>query len=379
MIQNRNWESPESEILINPAFSQNDQQRFKKILECSENLPGHIWLSTSGSTVMKWVGLSKKAILSSAQAMNAHLMSQSSDIWIQTLPEFHVAGLAVCARAFLSGAKIANFKAICAKWDPLKFHRYVQENHGTLTSIVPAQLYDLVRNQLRAPSTLRAVLVGGGALTHDLFEKAVQLNWKVLPTYGLTECASSIAIAPLDCWEKKESFRLKVLPHLEIKSEQDRLNIKGDSLFTTYAVYEHAEINFVDPKQKGWFATEDRGQLQNNELTLLGRLDDCIKIGGERVDFAQLEQRLQTIKNRLSLETDMTLVAYSDERLGHVIHLAIDSKEGSDEVIKIFNQQVLPFERIRYVHLVPCIPRSSLYKVLRRELLAIIVEQVNNI
>ena len=56
------WDSEESHVFLNPTYSLEEQKKFKTLLEASP-VKGHIWLSTSGSTVAKWVGLSKEAIL----------------------------------------------------------------------------------------------------------------------------------------------------------------------------------------------------------------------------------------------------------------------------------------------------------------------------
>ena len=55
-----------------------------------------------------------------------------------------------------------------------------------------------------------------------------------------------------------------------------------------------------------------------------------------------------------------------DERLGHVIHLAVT--RDAVAIRDAFNARVAPFERAREVHLVNVIPRSALGKLLRQRL-----------
>src|SRR4051812_23438722 len=98
-----NWESNHSEMLLNPRYDPFVQDQFKKIITSTTHLPGHIWVATSGSTTVKWVGLSKASILASAHAVNEHLMSTSKDIWVHALPDFHVGGLGIWARSYLNG------------------------------------------------------------------------------------------------------------------------------------------------------------------------------------------------------------------------------------------------------------------------------------
>jgi O-succinylbenzoic acid--CoA ligase len=60
-----------------------------------------------------------------------------------------------------------------------------------------------------------------------------------------------------------------------------------------------------------------------------------------------------------------------DERLGQAIHLAATAE--ADELVRRFNERVLPFERIRGVYRVAEIPQSPLGKLLRARLLQMIV------
>ena len=134
---------------------------------------------------------------------------------MHSLPDFHVGGLGIWARAYLSGAAVVDFKqAHPGKWQSQAFYQYIQQVKGTLSALVPAQIYDLAALECPAPSSLRAVIVGGGALLPGLYERAVALGWPLLPSYGLTECGSQVATAALESWQQKEPS-LQLLPHLK--------------------------------------------------------------------------------------------------------------------------------------------------------------------
>lgn len=374
-VMNVSWESSESHLLLNLSYSKDEQKRFQHILKVASNWHGHVWLSTSGSSVLKWVGLSKQALLASAAAVNKHLASHQDDCWIHALPHFHVGGLGIWARAYLSGAKVCDFKkAYPGKWRPEEFYTFVQSTKGTLTALVPTQLYDLVALGWRAPSSLRAVIIGGGALLPSLYERAVDLRWPVLPSYGLTECASQVATASLDSWKESTMPALELLSHMQACEQYEHLCFAGPSLLSIYAFLEDKEVRLVDPKVNGWFFSEDRGRLQNRQVHIWGRADAIVKVSGENVDLARLETHLQTLRLKLSLRAEVVLLAMPDARLGRIIHLASDSsqKEQIDLLIQEFQQSVLPFERIRKVHLLAQLPRSSLGKILKQELMTLI-------
>ena len=356
------WDSEQSHLLLNPRLPEQEALLWGPLLELTKDYPSHIWLATSGSTQMKLVALHKKAILASAKAVNEHLEAVSADVWINPLPFFHVGGLGIWARASLNGAAVYPF---LDKWSPLHFHQMIVEKKGTLTALVPAQVYDLVIHSLTAPQSLRAVIVGGGALQKSLYRKARTLGWPLLPSYGLTECASQVATATYQSLSEDGFPEMKLLPHVRVKTDaNDCICISGPSLLSAYAIFEQGSLRFFNPVMERWLLTQDRGTLTGNSLRLMGRLGDFIKIGGESVEMGRLEKILEEIKLRQEISFDVVLAAVPDMRLGHVIHLFSTGKQ-VETLKKEYDHQVLPFERIRKVHFVDVIPRSSINKVLK--------------
>ena len=258
------------------------------------------------------------------------------------------------------------------KWDPKLYYQLLCENKGTLTSLVPAQMHDLAALQLTAPPSLRAVIVGGGALQEPLYLKASALGWKLLPSYGLTECCSQVATAMLDTVVPHAMPALQLLPHMQVEIDPaDHIKIKSPSLLTLYALKDRQETRFIDPKIDGWFLTEDRGRLKGRTLIVQGRTSNFVKIGGESVDLLRLERILDEIRLAVTSQSDMVLVPIPDERLGHAIHLATASHDKSQikGIAEKFNEKVLPFERIRQIHFLEFLPRSTLSKLLIKDLI----------
>ena len=332
------FESNESHLLLNPRMPSEERERL-----IVPSLPGHVFVTTSGSTgSVKLVALSKTAILASAAAVNGYFGVTPEDVFAAVLPPFHVGGLGIYARAYLSGARV-----IAMEWEPRTFG----ESDATIASLVPAQVHDLVESRITPKTEMRAILVGGAAFDPELAHRARSLGWPVHASYGMSECASTIAIGE----------PLELLPHLEARIDaDDRLALRGASLFTGYV--EGGVL--TDPKVDGWFTSEDRAMLDGSTLTITGRPSDFVKIGGESVDLRRLDRILA------SITPDAAVLAAPDERLGHVIHLAMsrDDSRAIHQFIDEFNARVLPFERARAVHRVDEIPRSPLGKLLRREL-----------
>jgi o-succinylbenzoate---CoA ligase len=322
------FESAESHLLLNPRMPDAERKRLEAIVP---NIAAHVFVATSGSTgAIKLVALSKEAILASAAAVNERLEVTSRDVWAAVLPPFHVGGLGVYARCHLAGAT-----ALTMPWDPLAF----AESEATIASLVPAQVRDLVAAGLRPSKTLRAILVGGG-----IFEMSVS-EWPTLPSYGMTECSSTVAIEGT------------LLNHIDARREPDgRLAFRGSSLLTGYAT----EDGLIDPKIDGWFISEDLGDVNGRTLRVEGRAGDFVKIGGESVDLKRLDRILHELAG-----DDAAIFAAPDDRLGQVIHLATTVEPS---FVDAFNDRVHPFERIREVHRVESIPRSPLGKLLRAKL-----------
>ncbi|MBA3958329.1 MAG: AMP-binding protein [Parachlamydiaceae bacterium] len=344
------------QILFNSRLSLEEQERIRTGLQAFAHLKNHVWVATSGSSgCPKWVALSQEALHASAEAVNMHLQSNFKDCWLHALPDFHVGGLGIHLRAKLSGASVIDCKQ-SGKWDPEMFHQMAA--NATLTALVPTQIYDLVKAGLKAPESLRAIVVGGGTLDEVLYHKAVHLGWKLLPSYGLTECASQVATASLGSWEGQQVFPiLKKLPHISLKSDSEGfLCIESPALLTGYALDGLEGFHFVDPKVDGWFQTEDFGESYKEEVTVRGRAASFVKIGGESVSLTRLNALLDSIKSEVRCGYDAALVAIPDERLGHVIQLVTTEEDRG--LVECYQAAVLPFEQIKSVRVVAEISRS---------------------
>lgn len=372
------WHSKESHLFFNPRLPEKEKteiQAFCKTLP----LEGHIFLSTSGSTAtqnsaLKWVALSKEAILSSSQQVNAHLSCTANDILLNTLPHFHIGGLSLFSRAFLCGARVIDIYSESLKWDPHQFARTVADHHVTISSLVPTQLFDLVKHKISAPKSLRAIVIGGASLAHDLYVHAQKLGWSILPSYGMTEAASQVATAePNGTWQNDLPC-LNILPHHHVfLTDEGRIAIQSPSLLTGYFLQSEGQFQFHDPKIANTFVTQDLGMIKGNQLIVLGRCDEVIKVNGENVSLPHLEQVAQTLKQEHSFLCDVALFSFPDDRSGRRVGMAFSNQKlhpqkNIDAFVQHFNQRVLPFERVHDVLFVNEIPKTDLFKIKRQAL-----------
>jgi o-succinylbenzoate---CoA ligase len=362
------FENAETHLLLNPRLPDADREQFERLYAAAPPLAAHVWIATSGTTGgWKLSALSRAALLASAAAVNIHLRSTSSDVWASVLPGFHVGGMGIRARAALSGARI-----VFSPWSAERFATLCESESATLSALVPAQVRDLVQAELRAPASLRAIVVGGGALAPALYAEARALGWNLLPSYGMTECCSQIATASLESLEESRFPDLELLSHLEARAtDEGRLAFRGSSLLTGYMRFDQPDVpRFVDPKEDGWFLSEDRGRVEERDgrqlLMVEGRRGDFVKIAGESVDLQRLDRVLEGVLHDLRSPIDAAIVPRPDDRLGHVIHLAATGEAAA--IAAAFNERVLPFERVRGVEIVGEIPRTALGKLIRKKL-----------
>ncbi len=360
------FESTRSHFFHNPRLSDGDL-KILATLKLPE-LPAHIWLTSSGTTQtseIKLLALSKKAFLIAADSSNRHLQVTSQDIWYKNLPDFHVGGLSILARAHLSKTKVVDDYAAGAKWEPQEFLKRITEVGATLISLVPTQIYDLVQAKVKSPSSVRAVLVGGGSLSPEHFVRGRELGWPLLPTYGMTEVCSQIATARLESLKRNKFPEAIVLDHVETRTgSEGLLELKSESLFTCLGFAGSKGLRVDDPKVDGWYRTSDRVDLDiscelagRKTLRFLGRVSDLVKVNGELVSLSKLQVQL----NR----EDSAVFAKDDERSGARVCVATTSKEFRkyESAIIDLNQSVAPFERVLGVYFVDELPRTPLGKL----------------
>ncbi len=353
------FESAETHLLLNPRLPHDQAVRLERLSKTNP-LRGHVWIATSGTTgLLKLVALSKSALLASAQSVNSRLGAVSSDVWCCVLPTFHVGGLGIYARAHLAEARVVSLS-----WDPEEFAAACIRENVTLSSLVPAQVADLVDRRIEAAASVRAIVVGGGRLPESTRADALALGWPLLPSYGMTETASQVATAVSD-----SNAELRLLSHVEAAVRDGQLAFRGSSLLTGIAIEREGQGEWFDPKVEGWLVTEDRGSIRDGVLTLVGRGSDFAKVGGESVDLVRLGAILETLSRRSAI------VAIPDHRLGETLHLCTE-EENPGALAGQFNELVAPFERVRGFHQIDPLPRTALGKLIRGRLRELVEQKI---
>ena len=223
----------------------------------------------------------------SALGSNTNIPLNVGDRWLLSLPLFHVAGIAVLFRCFIAGATVVVPEA--------KEHISTSLTRDKIThlSLVSTQLKRLLdAEKVNGWPHLKAILVGGSAVSRLLIERAFDAQLPVFTTYGLTEMASQVTTtspgSSLDVCHTSG----KVLPHREIRcSEDQEILVRGKTLFLGYVEKKNV-IHSLDAE--GWFHTGDLGEIDKNGLlNVKGRRDNMFISGGENIYPEEVEKVLE--------------------------------------------------------------------------------------
>jgi O-succinylbenzoic acid--CoA ligase len=304
--------------------------------------------------------LQKTGILTSAHCVNEHLEVKASSVWGLILPWWHVGGMGVAARAYVAGCRMAYFsqrgnaQAACA---------WIEQEAITHLSLVPTQVHDICLYACRAPSSLQAVVVGGGILGESDAMAARELDWPLLRSFGMTEASSQIATQSLtDAKQTIASCDLQILDCWQVRTnDEGLLEIAGEPLFSGIMRQESGVWNFQE-RQGQWWTTQDRVAIEGNKLRWQGRSDDVVKILGELVSVSAVEASLA--RAGMSVGT-YAVVACADERKGHALHLFCET--ANERELGVYHERCAGYARISCIH-VMSLPRTELGKIRRGEL-----------
>lgn len=337
-------------------------------------LQAHDWcfFQTSGTEgARKWVGLTKESLRISARAVNTHFHITAQDHWLLALPTHHVGGFGILVRAHLSGSAITRLEG---KWNARAFVQKCLETEATLASLVPTQIFDLVSAQLPAPKSMRAVLVGGGALNSELEAVALGLGWQVHRTYAMTETGSTLAVQP------QPGAELEVLPIWQVTTDANGvLTVRGPALAQGYAIFEEGSWRWEPIPEEG-LRTRDRVEISAAAdgarfLRFIGREAGMVKILGELVSLSPIQDRIEALKLSLGVQhADAAVCDVPDSRKESRLVLVVSgiNDDEATQMQKGLNETLRPFEQILDVRFVSAIPRSELGKVRLAELRALL-------
>ncbi|GAA0580551.1 AMP-binding protein [Kribbella sandramycini] len=223
-------------------------------------------LTTSGSSgEPKGVALSREALVASAHATHERLGGPGQ--WLLPMKPYFIGGLQILTRSLLAGESPVllgdSFSAAAGRLTGAR--RY--------TAMVPTQLARYLETDLVALRSFDAIVIGGAPTPEPLKARAAEAGVTAIPAYGMTETGSGCVYAGLP------------LTGTSIDLDDGRILIKGNTLFSGYRLQ-------PEVLQDGWFRTQDRGELVDGRLRVIGRVDDVVISGGVNVTLPTVQARL---------------------------------------------------------------------------------------
>lgn len=304
---------------------------------------------------------------------------QTDDVWLCTMPIFHISGLSILIRSVLYGMEVKLY----SKFDVVRVVDDLVNGSVTRISVVSVMLQrilsELDERNINVSQRLLTMLVGGGPVPSHYLERAMARGIPILQTYGMTETASQTAtLAPEDAVRKLgSSGKPLFLSFIRIDQtnepfEEGEICIRGGHVTPGYiGQYEH-----TPSQDKGWLYTGDIGYLDDEGyLFVVDRRSDLIISGGENIYPAEVESAI--LQHPMIREAGVCGV--NDEAWGQVpVAFIVSDREIYLESFQQFLEDKLASYKIpKKVYQVDALPRNASNKLLRRELRVWITSKSN--
>ena len=199
------------------------------------------------------------------------------------LPLWHVGGWMQLERAWATRGTVlfSDFR------DLMKIELRKQFD-GRWISLVPTQLQELIKFQSGVENlkSAKGIFIGGSTASPSLLESSRALGIKLFPCYGLSETAAMITLMDSEGFLQGRQGVGTPLSHAEIRiNRRGHVEVKSSSLCLS-----RGEDKFEGDT---WLKTQDVGRIDRFlNLTILGRSDQIINTGGEKVNPYKIEKIL---------------------------------------------------------------------------------------
>jgi len=285
-------------------------------------------------------------------------------------PLFHAWGFGHLSLAMLLGSTVV----LSRRFDPEQVLHSVQEQRASALVVVPVLLDRLLaadpsRFDL---SSLRLIASSGSALPGDLAERTARAFGPVLHNlYGSTEVAYAAVAGPADlAADPRSAGRAPHGVRLRVVDDAGRDVAPGrpGRVFVGSGLAFGGYTDGGDRDRLGGLvATGDLGSLdRQGRLTVLGRDDDMVVVGGENVFTGQVEDRLLAHGAVVDAAVvDVPDAAYGVRLVAHlVLSREVPVEELQDWVRAGLSRAAVP----REVRVHAELPRNPTGKLLKRAL-----------
>ena len=349
-------------------------------------------LYTSGTTGHpKGVLLTHHNILENSKASILHLEPTKKDVFMALLPMFHTfswTGNVIVP--ILLGSKTLIVKSIT----PPKPWLQTMGREGVTIMIAVPQIYGVLAKEARGLKKfflkfwsfrkVRLCMSGAAPLNHTIvqhFNKAFGLH--ILEGYGLTETSPVVTIVHPKA--RRHGSVGKAVPGVTIKivdehgnhlkhGEEGEICVMGPNITRGYHGNEQATRELFT--QDGWLKTGDIGVLDTEGfLFIRDRKKDMVIVKGLKVFPAQIEHVINTHPKVLENAVIGIPDGSGNETMKCFCVARPDTQLEKAEIMQFIKTSFDAYKRPREVEIVSALPKNTLQKVLKRELLKMELEK----
>ncbi len=271
---------------------------------------GRITMMTSGSTgTPKTIGLHREHMVNSSKATASYFSLSNGSRVLLCLPLGYIAGRMMLVRSMVMGWQLDVINPSASPDIP-------QNVLYDFSAMVPLQLANSI-DQLEYVQTL---IVGGGQISDDLFEKTEHLKTKVYATYGMTETITHVALSPVNRAAGKKDGKpiFKALAGIHFSTDQRGCLIISAPGISSSAVVTNDIVKLLSDRSFIW----------------LGRYDHVINSGGLKLLPELIEAKYKNL-----IGTDYFVYGWPDEVLGQKLVLFVEGEERSNLYKEIIDFQ----------------------------------------
>ena len=262
-----------------------------------------------------------------------------------------------------------------ASFDAAALFETIERERITVFPAAPAVYQTMLAHPelgKRDLSSLRAAATGAAVIPVELIQRmrdTLGLE-TVVTAYGLTE-ATGVVTMSRDGDDPETVARTSGRPidgvEVRIAEGTKEILVRGYTVMHGYFEDESATAEAIDAD--GWLHTGDVGELDAaGNLRITDRIKDMFICGGFNAYPAEVEQVLLTYPG----VREAAVIGVPDQRLGEVGKAFVIPAPGHeidpDALIKHAQERLANYKVPRHVEVVEAFPRSSLGKVLKREL-----------
>ncbi len=181
-----------------------------------------------------------------------------------------------------------------------------------LISLVPLQLYQLLKEAPQHLNKAKSILIGGGPLNEASIVELQKISTPIYHTYGMTETVSHIALKLLNTERRADAFN--VLPGISCRTDGRNCLVVNGAVTGKVDVVTNDIVEFVATGAFVW----------------KGRFDDMINSGGIKLFPEEIDAKIHEEMSLAYPHCPFFTFGIPDEDLGQKLVLFIEAEKAEN-------------------------------------------------